>query len=203
MRRAQRTSVARSKRYGPSLYPICASTPKRSRQIRGNHVSLAYAMAGAPSRIVSSGSHEESENGMSEAFRRFVKPPPGTSFADYLFKLCLTEGIDTSKLFEDLDRQLFNGVDEWAAIFDCTWLQGLWDETGDVIPTLKKQKIFCETDYIRIGKIPSVKLTCSSCGHSTESYGRSDASIRRCLAVMREECPEGLGNYYVTDNEGE
>jgi hypothetical protein len=44
---------------------------------------------------------------------------------------------------------------------------------------------------------PSVKATCSKCGHETESYGTDPPSIRRCLALVREECPAGERNFYV------
>lgn len=44
---------------------------------------------------------------------------------------------------------------------------------------------------------PSVKAICSECGHEVESYGQSSGSMSRCLAVMRDECPEGRRNYYV------
>jgi hypothetical protein len=44
-----------------------------------------------------------------------------------------------------------------------------------------------------------VIVTCSQCGHQTESYGTGDSSIKRCLALMREECPEGEENYYVAE----
>ena len=50
--------------------------------------------------------------------------------------------------------------------------------------------------------VESVSATCSRCGHTTESFGASDASVRRCLVLMREECPEGESNYYVPDSSG-
>ena len=40
---------------------------------------------------------------------------------------------------------------------------------------------------------------CTRCGHETRSWGDSDASIKRCLAVMREECPKGENNYYIEE----
>ena len=46
-------------------------------------------------------------------------------------------------------------------------------------------------------EIEGVRATCSKCGHETESGGVSDDSIRRCLALMREECPLGEKNFYV------
>lgn len=48
-------------------------------------------------------------------------------------------------------------------------------------------------------EVESVTATCSECGHQTESFGTSDASIRRCLALMREECPEDANNFYEAD----
>jgi hypothetical protein len=45
--------------------------------------------------------------------------------------------------------------------------------------------------------VPTTEATCSRCGHQTESYGNSGASVRRCLALMREECPRGGANFYV------
>lgn len=45
--------------------------------------------------------------------------------------------------------------------------------------------------------IDSVTATCSKCGHTTESYGTGDGSIKRCLVLMSEECPKGGKNFYV------
>ena len=39
--------------------------------------------------------------------------------------------------------------------------------------------------------------TCGRCGHTTESYGRSDGSKNRCLILLRNECPNEENNYYV------
>jgi tRNA(Ile2) C34 agmatinyltransferase TiaS len=44
--------------------------------------------------------------------------------------------------------------------------------------------------------IKGVQAVCDRCGHTTESFGTSDASVRRCLALMREECPGGEHNFY-------
>lgn len=46
---------------------------------------------------------------------------------------------------------------------------------------------------------PCVRAICSKCGHETMSFGDSDSSVHRCLALMREECPEGENNFYVED----
>jgi hypothetical protein len=49
--------------------------------------------------------------------------------------------------------------------------------------------------------VESVMATCSRCKHTTESFGTSEASVRRCLVLMREECPRKENNFYVDDAE--
>jgi hypothetical protein len=60
-------------------------------------------------------------------------------------------------------------------------------------------RVECEVDEDEVEGQPTVIVTCSQCGHQTESYGTGDSSIKRCLALMREECPEGEENYYVAE----
>ena len=38
---------------------------------------------------------------------------------------------------------------------------------------------------------------CRRCDLETTSYGDSEASVRRCLVLLREECPKGEANFYV------
>jgi hypothetical protein len=63
-------------------------------------------------------------------------------------------------------------------------------------------KVPCDIDEVELDgdfadhPIPGVRARCSRCGHETESYGTDDRSVRRCLVLMREECPEGESNYY-------
>lgn len=47
--------------------------------------------------------------------------------------------------------------------------------------------------------VDGVVATCSKCGNTTESFGVSDESIRRCLAMMREECLRGEKNFYKAE----
>ena len=47
--------------------------------------------------------------------------------------------------------------------------------------------------------VPGIMATCNVCSHTTESYGTSDASRKRCLALMREECPMGEKNFYKVE----
>lgn len=44
-----------------------------------------------------------------------------------------------------------------------------------------------------------VVATCTRCEHATESCGTGENSIKRCLALMREECPQGEENFYVEE----
>lgn len=61
-------------------------------------------------------------------------------------------------------------------------------------------RVDCDVNEIELdgdfGTIPSVCATCRRCGHETESYGTHEDSIRRCLVLMREECPKLEHNWY-------
>ena len=48
--------------------------------------------------------------------------------------------------------------------------------------------------------VPCVHAVCSRCQHETFAWGRSDASVRRALVMLREECPNGEENFYVDEN---
>ena len=66
-------------------------------------------------------------------------------------------------------------------------------------------KVACCIDYIELEnddgrEVESVRATCSRCDHETESFGTEAVSVRRCLALMREECPEGEANFYVAED---
>jgi hypothetical protein len=66
-------------------------------------------------------------------------------------------------------------------------------------------RIFCSIDYDELENddgysVEGVAAVCSKCGHTTESFGTSDRSVRRCLALMREECPENKSNFYFSDD---
>ncbi len=62
-------------------------------------------------------------------------------------------------------------------------------------------KIRCQVDEVEMegdfGPVDGVVAQCTRCGHETESFGTSDASVRRCLVLMREECPRGESNFYT------
>ena len=64
-------------------------------------------------------------------------------------------------------------------------------------------RIECSVDYATLdgnyGDVEGIQVTCPRCGHATESFGTSAASVRRCMALLREECPRGETNFYVED----
>jgi len=62
-------------------------------------------------------------------------------------------------------------------------------------------RVTCEVEETQVdgdyGPVDGVEVTCSRCGHTTESAGTHQRSIKRCLVLLREECPEGESNFYV------
>ena len=65
-------------------------------------------------------------------------------------------------------------------------------------------RVVCEINYEQdtndFGReADCVRAICSRCGHETTSWGDSDSSVKRCLVVMREECPNNEKNFYVSD----
>ena len=55
-------------------------------------------------------------------------------------------------------------------------------------------EIELDGDY---GQVESVEVTCGRCGHSEQSYGTDESSVRRCAILLRENCARGENNYYV------
>jgi hypothetical protein len=49
------------------------------------------------------------------------------------------------------------------------------------------------------GSVEGVEVTCDRCGHSEESFGTGDASLKRCALLLRENCPRNEKNYYELD----
>lgn len=52
-------------------------------------------------------------------------------------------------------------------------------------------------------KIKGICATCTLCDHKTFSFGTSENSIKRCLAEMRKECPEGEEHFYIDEADAE
>ena len=63
-------------------------------------------------------------------------------------------------------------------------------------------EVFTDTETNDYGNdSPCVRAVCSRCGHETMSFGESEDSVTRCLALMREECPLGENNFYIEDED--
>lgn len=62
-------------------------------------------------------------------------------------------------------------------------------------------KVSTTTDYVDVdgdyGSVDGVRVTCDKCGHYEESGGTHDSSIRRCAALLNDNCPENENNFYV------
>lgn len=47
---------------------------------------------------------------------------------------------------------------------------------------------------------PSIRLVCLRCGVSAEAFGQRGRSIRKCLALLEEKCPEPkTTEHYVSE----
>lgn len=67
-------------------------------------------------------------------------------------------------------------------------------------------RIKCEVFQVELEnddgrEVEGVSAHCSRCDFETHSFGTGDASVKRCLVLLREECPSGETNFYVADDE--
>ena len=64
-------------------------------------------------------------------------------------------------------------------------------------------RVPCTVEYRELqgehGMIDGVVVTCSRCEKQTESFGTTDASVKRCFALLREDCDER--NFYHDEEE--
>lgn len=63
-------------------------------------------------------------------------------------------------------------------------------------------RVTCEIRHVTMEndhgvEVEAVEAVCTRCRHTTESFGDSDRSIKRCLVLMREGCPNRERNFYV------
>lgn len=66
-------------------------------------------------------------------------------------------------------------------------------------------RISCKVEEVTLENEEGVELDgvsaeCPRCGHTTESFGTAPTSIRRCLVLLREECPNRENNFYVDED---
>ena len=47
------------------------------------------------------------------------------------------------------------------------------------------------------GSIEGVEVKCDRCGHAEEGYGVTEDAVRRCAALLRENCPLREKNLYL------
>ena len=69
-------------------------------------------------------------------------------------------------------------------------------------------KVPCEIDEVDLendrGKtMDGVMATCQRCQHWETSFGTGEGSVKRCLVMLRENCPEGEKNFYVREEDYE
>lgn len=62
-------------------------------------------------------------------------------------------------------------------------------------------RVACEVSETEEREQPAVSAECSRCGHTTTSLGTTERSVKRCLALMRDECPRDERNFYVEESD--
>jgi ferredoxin len=48
---------------------------------------------------------------------------------------------------------------------------------------------------------PGLCVECGACQHQVEVFGQGEPSLKRALATLRKECPEGERNFYVSEDD--
>ena len=65
---------------------------------------------------------------------------------------------------------------------------------------VKVKEVDLDGDYGR--SVAGVWALCPRCGHETESFGVDEPSYKRCMALMRKQCPRGENNFYAEGTGG-
>lgn len=70
----------------------------------------------------------------------------------------------------------------------------------------KKRIVKCSVEEVmlpgpRNTEIEGVEVTCPRCNESRTSFGTSDASVTRCLAMLANGCPFDEDNIYIEAND--
>lgn len=59
-------------------------------------------------------------------------------------------------------------------------------------------RVICDIEEVETADgYEGVEATCSRCGHTEESNGTGEGSVKRCLVMLRENCPNNESNFYV------
>lgn len=61
------------------------------------------------------------------------------------------------------------------------------------------KRVECEVEEVTEDDQPAILATCTVCEHTTLSFGTTERSVKRCLVLMREQCPQGEENFYVEE----
>lgn len=66
-------------------------------------------------------------------------------------------------------------------------------------------RVPCDVEEIELENddgitVESIRVICRRCDEETDAFGRGPASVRRCLATLRENCPMDERNFYVAKN---
>ena len=75
-----------------------------------------------------------------------------------------------------------------------------------VVLSARKTVVKCVVDYTYQenesgNEQECVVVECGKCEHSERSWGHGDKSVRRCLVLMGQNCPDGDGNFYAIDED--
>ena len=62
----------------------------------------------------------------------------------------------------------------------------------------------CSIEYVVLEnedgrEVDGVMATCSRCDQIEESLGTMERSLRRCLALLRDDCPRRELNFYMPE----
>jgi DNA polymerase-3 subunit epsilon len=85
------------------------------------------------------------------------------------------------------------------------WISGEEaDERYEERGRKRMSQVDVEVDEIEVtansGRIvDGVRVTCGRCSHAVEVCGRTEASVKRGCAMLRDECPNGERNFYVAE----
>lgn len=71
-------------------------------------------------------------------------------------------------------------------------------------PRRRSMNVDCEVEETTLERDDGreqlgVRVTCSRCSHTVESFGIESPSLRRCAALLREQCPRRERNFYVVE----
>lgn len=84
-----------------------------------------------------------------------------------------------------------------------TFLDSPAATSGGVADRTRSGSVLCSVAYVDLegdnGPQAGVEVTCNRCKHTAESFGEGPESIRRCLALLRDDCPRNEKNWYVEE----